>query len=37
MKLYNYRNKIIGLFENKNIKPSMYAYNTKSEPKNMMK
>ena len=33
MQLYNYRNKIIRLFENKNIRPSMSAYNAKSEPK----
>ena len=32
MQLYNYRNKIIGLFENKNIRSSMYAYNANSEP-----
>ena len=31
MQLYNYRNKIIRLFENKNIRPSVYAYNAKSE------
>ena len=30
MQLYNYGNKIVRLFENKNIRPSMYA---KSEPK----
>ena len=36
MQLCNYRNTIIRLFENKNIRPSMYAYNAKSEPKNMM-
>ena len=33
MQLYNYRNKIIELFENKNIKPSIYAYDAKSELK----
>ena len=33
MQLYNYRNKTIRLFEDKNIKPSKYyAYNAKSEP-----
>ena len=30
MQLYNYRNKIIELLENKNIKPSMHAYNARS-------
>ena len=30
MDLYNSRNKIIGLFENKAISPSMYAYDAKS-------
>ena len=30
MQLYNYRNKIIRLFENKNIRPSMYTCNAKS-------
>ena len=33
MQLYDYRNKIIKLFENKNIKSSMHALNGKSEPK----
>ena len=32
MKLYNYRNEITGLFENKNIRSSMHAYNVKSNP-----
>ena len=32
MKLYNDRNKIIKLFEDKNIKPSDYPDNAKSEP-----
>ena len=33
MQLYNYRNRIIRLFKNKNIRLSVYAYNAKSEPK----
>ena len=33
MKLYNGRNTIIRLFENKCLTPSVYAYNGKSEPK----
>ena len=33
MQLYNDRNAIIKLFENRNIKLSVYAYNAKSEPK----
>ena len=36
MQLYNNKNAIIRLFENRNIIPSVHAYNTKSEPKNMM-
>ena len=31
MNLYNSRNKITGLFENKFITPSMYAYDAKSD------
>ena len=31
MQLYNYRNKTIGLFENKYIRRSAYALDTKSE------
>ena len=31
MQLYNYRNKIIRLFENKHIKLSIYAHNTESD------
>ena len=31
IQLQNYRNKIIGLFENRNISPSMHALNAKSE------
>ena len=31
MNLYNSRNKIIGLFENKAISPFMYAYDAKSD------
>ena len=31
IQLYNYINKIIGLFENRNISPSMHALNAKSE------
>ena len=30
MQLYNYRNKIIRLFENKDIRPSMYTLDAKS-------
>ena len=33
MQLYNYRNKIIGLFENENIRPSNYALDAKFEPR----
>ena len=33
MHLYNCRNKIIKLFENKSIKPSTFPRNAKSEPK----
>ena len=33
MQLYNGRNTIIRLFENRNIRPSVYAHNAKSEPK----
>ena len=37
MQLHNSKNAIIRLFEDRNIRPSMYAYNTKFEPKkNMM-
>ena len=32
MNLYNSRNKIINLFENKNLKPSDFPYNAQSEP-----
>ena len=32
MNLYNSRNMIINLFENKNIKPSDFPYNAQSEP-----
>ena len=35
MQLYNYKNKITELFENRNIRPSAYAYSAKCEPKNM--
>ena len=35
MKLCNGRNKIIKLFEDKNIKPSDYLHNTKCEPKQL--
>ena len=31
MQLYNYKNKIIRLFENKDIRPSMYAHNAESD------
>ena len=33
MQLYNYRNKIVRLLENKDIRPSMYAHNAISKPK----
>ena len=33
MNLYNSRNKIIKLFEDGDLKPSDYAYDAKSEPK----
>ena len=32
MQLYNYRNKIIRLFESKNIRPSIYALDAEPEP-----
>ena len=31
MQLYNGRNTIIRLFENRNIRPSVYAFNAKSD------
>ena len=34
MRLYSDRNKIIKLFEDKNIKPTNYSHDTKSEPEN---